>query len=122
MSRLIDSGLYKKDLESCLDRHYQNSTFDMYERGATNAYRNALDLLDEQPEIPGDSVFEVDRNGIFIGDIDMTKQAVFAVVDYMSCYISDKHTGVVFKFDLTDGGSVNLTLKVMPPEEEGQDG
>lgn len=118
--RIIDGDLLKKDLESSLDQH-KNSTFDMYERGATNAYRNALDLLDEQPEIPGDSIFEANRNGIFIGDIDITKQAVIAVVDYMSCYISDKHTGVVFKFDLSDGGSVNLTLKVMPPEEEEQD-
>lgn len=118
--RIIDGDLLKKDLESCLD-HHNNTTFDMYERGATNAYRNALDLLDEQPEIPGDSIFEANRNGIFIGDIDMTKQAVIAVVDYMSCYISDKHTGVVFKFDLTDGGSVNLTLKVLPPEKEEQD-
>ena len=121
MSRLIDADLYKKDLESSLDQH-KNSTLDLYDLGATNAYRNALDLLDEQPEIPGDSIFEADMNGIFIGDIDMTKQAVIAVVDYMSCYISDNHTGVVFKFDLTDGGSVNLTLKVMPPEEEEQDG
>lgn len=119
--RIIDGDLLKKDLESSLDRHYQNSTFDMYERGATNSYRNALDLLDEQPEIPGDSIFEANENGIFIGDIDMTKQAVLAVVEYMSCYISDKHTGVVFKFDLSDGGSVNLTLKVMPPEGEEQD-
>ena len=119
--RIIDGDLLKKDLEGSLDRH-KNSTFDMYDRGATGAYRNALDLLDEQPEIPGDSVFEANRNGIFIGGIDITKQAVIAVVDYMSCYISDKHTGVVFKFDLTDGGSVNLTLKVLPPEEEGQDG
>ena len=119
--RIIDGDLLKKDLESCLNRH-KNSPCDLYELGATNAYRNALDLLDEQPEIPGDSIFEANENGIFIGDIDMTKQAVIAVVDYMSCYISDNHTGVVFKFDLTDGGSVNLTLKVMPPEEEEQDG
>lgn len=119
--RIIDSDLYKKDLEGSLNQH-KNSTFDMYDRGATSAYRNAIDLLDEQPEIPGDSVFEANENGIFIGDIDMTKQAVFAVVDYMSCYISDKHTGVVFKFGLSDGGSVNLTLKVLPPEEEEQDG
>lgn len=118
--RLINSDPYKKDLESSLDQH-KNSTLDMYDRGATNAYRNALDLLDEQPEIPCDSIWAADRNGIFIGDIDITKQAVIAVVDYMSCYISDKHTGVVFKFDLADGGSVNLTLEVMPPEEEGQD-
>lgn len=118
--RIIDGDLLKKDLESSLSQH-KNSTFDMYDRGATSAYRNALDLLDEQPEIPGDSILEANMNGIFIGDIDITKQAVLAVVEYMSCYISDKHTGVVFKFDLTDGGSVNLTLKVMPPEEE-QDG
>ena len=118
--RIIDGDLLKKDLESSLDQH-KNSAFDLYDLGATNAYRNALDLLDEQPEIPGDSIFDVDRSGIFIDGIDMTKQAVIAVVDYMSCYISDKHTGVVFKFDLSDGGSVNLTLKVMPPEEE-QDG
>lgn len=118
--RFINADFYKKDLESCLDQH-KNSPCDLYELGATNAYRNAIDLLDEQPEIPGDSIFEANRNGIFIGDIDMTKQAVIAVVDYMSCYISDKHTGVVFKFDLSDGGSVNLTLKVLPPEEE-QDG
>ncbi len=118
--RIIDGDLLKKDLESSLDQH-KNSTLDMYDRGATSAYRNALDLLDEQPEIPGDSIWAADRSGIFIGDIDITKQAVIAVVDYMSCYISDKHTGVVFKFDLSDGGSVNLTLEVMPPEEEGQD-
>lgn len=119
--RLIDGDPLKKDLESSLDQH-KNSTLDLYDLGATNAYRNALDLLDEQPEIPGDSIFEANGNGIFIGDIDITKQAVFAVVEYMSCYISDKHTGVVFKFDLSDGGSVNLTLKVIPPEEEEQDG
>lgn len=118
--RIIDGDPLKKDLESSLDQH-RSSAFDLYDMGATNAYRNALDLLDEQPEIPGDSILEANKNGIFIGDIDMTKQAVLAVVDYMSCYISDKHTGVVFKFGLSDGGSVNLTLKVMPPEEE-QDG
>lgn len=118
--RIVDADLLKKDLESSLNQH-KNSAFDLYDLGATNAYRNALDLLDEQPEIPGDSVFEADRSGIFIGDIDMTKQAVLAVVEYMSCCLSDKHTGVVFKFDLSDGGSVNLTLKVMPPEEEVRD-
>ena len=119
--RLIYADLLKKDLEFCLDQH-RSSAFDLYDMGATNAYRNALDLLDEQPEIPGGTILEANRNGIFIGDIDMTKQTVFAVVDYMSCYISDKHTGVVFKFGLSDGGSVNLTLKVMPPGEEVQDG
>jgi hypothetical protein len=47
--RLIDADPFKKDLQDGADRHEYG--WDSYDKGAYQAYTDAIELLDEQPTV-----------------------------------------------------------------------